>query len=143
MNVTPPTPFYPATAPADVCACSIVDASVLLYQPALRAAVAQEQAALLTTRLAMARWTTGLDFPAISHSQDAQPFRAAFYARAQEDFFAWIARGGVWEPDDMAAPAADAQPASDSLNTLSCSERQCKTTAQGRRSYCGSSTSEE
>jgi hypothetical protein len=99
-NVPPPAPFSSGpTAPANVHSCAIVDASSLLYQPALRAAVVQEQVALLATRLAVARWTSGTAAPAPSSGQDAQPFRAAFYARAQQDFFAWIERGGMWAAD--------------------------------------------
>ena len=90
------------TAPANVDNCAIFDASALLYQPALRAAVIQEQVALLATRLAMARWTSGNTVAFPEDNEDAPPVRAAFYKREQENFFAWIARGGVWEAD--AAP---------------------------------------
>lgn len=98
FNVTPPLPHVPST-PADVHSCAIVDASALLYQPALRAAVVQEQVAKLATRLAVARWTSGNATPFPPAGHDVQPFRAAFYARAQQDFFAWIERGGMWEAD--------------------------------------------
>jgi hypothetical protein len=97
-KVTPPVPFFHApSAPCHHAGCTIVDASSLLYQPALRAAVAQEQVALLATRLAVARWTSGNAAPVPPQGHDAPPFRAAFYARAQADFFAWIEKGGVWE----------------------------------------------
>ena len=100
-KVTPAAPISSTTpAPTDVHSCAIVDASSLLYQPALRAAVIQEQVALLATRLAVARWTSGNAAPVAVRSHDAGPFRAAFYARAQDNFFAWIERGGVWGPDD-------------------------------------------
>ena len=100
------------TAPANVDNCAIFDASALLYQPALRAAVIQEQVALLATRLAMARWISGNTVAFPEHNEDAPPFRAAFYAREQEHFFAWIERGGVWEAD--AEPASvDAESSSD------------------------------
>ena len=109
MNVTPPAPFpHQHNVPAHVDDCAILDASVLLYQPAVRTAIVEEQAAMLATRLAVARWTSGHDVPFTPQAQQAQgeaPCRAAFYARAQEDFFAWIARGGVWEPDCAAPPA--------------------------------------
>jgi hypothetical protein len=99
-NVPPPAPFSNGpTAPSNVHSCAIVDASSLLYQPALRAAVVQEQVALLATRLAVARWTSGNAAPFPPAGHDVQPFRAAFYARAQQDFFAWIERGGMWEAD--------------------------------------------
>jgi hypothetical protein len=99
-NVPPPAPLSSvSTTPANVHNCTIVDASSLLYQPALRAAVVQEQVALLTARLAMARWTSGNAAPFPPAGHEAQPFRAAFYARAQQAFFAWIERGGMWEAD--------------------------------------------
>lgn len=114
MNVTPPVPFpHLHIVPAHVGDCTIVDASVLLYQPAVRAAIASEQSAMLETRLAVARWTSGHDAPLTPQAQHAHgepPHRAAFYARAQEDFFAWIARGGVWEADGAAAPAMTVNP---------------------------------
>jgi hypothetical protein len=120
MNVTPPAPFLPRhNAPAHVDDCAILDASVLLYQPAVRAAIVQEQAAMLATRLAVARWTSGHDAPLTSpaqHEHGEPPSRAAFYARAQEDFFAWIARGGVWEPECAVTPAATVDP--DNTTTL-------------------------
>lgn len=106
-NVTPPvSPSNAPSARSNVHNCSIVDATALLYQPAVRAAVMHEQAALLATRLALARWSSGNDSPVPLRNHAAQPFRAAFYARAQEDFFAWIARGGVWEPDGDCTAAA-------------------------------------
>jgi hypothetical protein len=77
--------------------CTIVDASSLLYQPALRAAIVREQVALLATRLAVARWTSGSADLSATHADNAPTGRAAFYARAQEAFFGWIERGGVWE----------------------------------------------
>ena len=99
-KVTPPVPFFHApSAPCHHAGCAIVDASSLLYQPALRAAVAQEQVALLAIRLAVARWTSGNAAPVPPQSHDAPPFRAAFYARAQADFFAWIEKGGVWQEE--------------------------------------------
>jgi hypothetical protein len=114
MNVTPPVPFpHLHTVPAHVGDCTIFDASVLLYQPAVRAAIASEQSAMLETRLAVARWTSGHDVPLTPHAQHAHgepPHRAAFYVRAQEEFFAWIARGGVWEADGAAAPAITLNP---------------------------------
>lgn len=102
-NVPPPAPRSSVpTAPSNVHNCAIVDAASLLYQPALRAAVVQEQMALLAARLAMARWTSGNTSPFPAAGQNGQPFRAAFYAQAQQEFFAWIERGGMWEADDLA-----------------------------------------
>ena len=107
-NVTPASPIAStASAPADVHSCAIVDASSLLYQPALRAAVIQEQVALLATRLAVARWTSGNAAPVAVRSHDAGPFRAAFYARAQDHFFAWIEQGGMWAAEDDARVVAE------------------------------------
>ena len=99
-KVTPPALLFNArTAPADADTCAIFDASTLLYQPALRAAVIQEQVALLAARLAIARWASAHAAPFAQPESGKQPYRAAFYARAQDDFFAWIERGGVWAPD--------------------------------------------
>jgi hypothetical protein len=102
MYKATPSALFPnvPSAPTNVHNCTIVDASALLYQPCLRAAVVEEQVALLATRLAMARWTCGNAAPLPPNGHDEQPYRAAFYARAQDQFFAWIERGGVWGPDD-------------------------------------------
>jgi len=116
-KVTPPASLFTAQcAPADVTNCAIVDASSLLYQPALRTAVVQEQVALLATRLAVARWTSGTAAPVPAQGHDAPPFRAAFYAQAQADFFAWIEHGGVWEAEHSMAPENGG-------SVASCSER--------------------
>jgi len=112
-KVKPSLPCSPAhTAPAHPGHCAMLDASALLYQPALRAAVVQEQLALLATRLAVARWTSGNSSALPEQRDAAPPFRAAFYAREQDHFFAWIARGGVWE-DGAAQECADAASSSD------------------------------
>lgn len=101
-KVTPAALFSHAPkAPANADTCAIVDASTLLYRPALRAAVIQEQLALLAARLAIARWASAHPAPLPEPEPDAQAFRAAFYARAQDDFFAWIERGGVWAPEPV------------------------------------------
>jgi hypothetical protein len=99
---TPAAPFSNVTSVGN---CAIFDASALLYQPALRAAVIQEQVALLATRLAVARWTSGQAAPRVDQPDNPPPYRAAFYARAQDEFFAWIERGGVWEGEGAATPA--------------------------------------
>lgn len=112
-KVLPSAPYSHAPIdPAHVGDCAIFDASALLYQPALRAAIIEEQVALLTTRLALARWTSGNAVALPANSAATPPFRAAFYAREQDNFFAWIARGGVWEADAAPAPA-DAESSSD------------------------------
>ena len=112
-KVTPSAPMSEATsAAAHACNCGMLDASTLLDQPALRTTVIQEQLALLATRLAVARWTSG-NIVAPRADDDAAPlFRATFYAREQDNFSAWIARGGVSE-DDAAPVRADAASASD------------------------------
>ena len=89
--------------------CTMIDASSLLYRPALRAAVVREQVAMLATRLAMARWTGGNVMPTPSSENVLPPYRAAFYARAQEDFFAWIECGGMWDHHGMANMQASMQ----------------------------------
>ena len=109
-KATPSALFQSApSAPTDVHSCTIVDASSLLYQPALRAAMVEEQVALLATRLAVARWTSGNAAPFPANGHEAPPFRAAFYARAQDHFFAWIERGGVWGPDDTLGNVASGE----------------------------------
>jgi len=102
MHKATPSALFPnaPSAPTNVHTCTIVDASSLLYQPAQRAAIVEEQVALLATRLAVARWTSGNTAPFPPAGHEGQPFRAAFYARAQDQFFAWIEQGGVWGPDD-------------------------------------------
>ena len=89
--------------------CTIIDARSLLYQPALRAAVVREQVAMLATRLAMARWTGGNAVPTPVCDSVAPPYRSAFYARAQADFFAWIERGGMWESKGLGNMQAPTQ----------------------------------
>lgn len=112
-KVTPSAPLSQApTAAAHTGNCGMFDASTLLCQPPVRHTVIQEQLALLTTRLAVARWTSGNIDARRADGDTAPPARAAFYAREQDNFFAWIARGGVWEAD-TAAVRADAESASD------------------------------
>lgn len=112
-KVTPSAPLRPApSAAAHLGNCGMLDASTLLDPPALRTIVIQEQLALLATRLAVARWTSGNFVAPRAHGDAALPFRAAFYAREQDNFIAWIARGGVWK-DGTAPVCADAESASD------------------------------
>jgi hypothetical protein len=96
--------------PTDLHNCTIVDARALLYQPSVRAAVVEEQVALLATRLAMARWTSGNAAPFPPDGHAVQPFRAAFFAQAQDQFFAWIERGGVWAPEDTMGSVPGGEP---------------------------------
>lgn len=90
-------------AAAKAGSCVMVDASTLPYRNALRAAIVQEQLALLETRLAVARWVNGSSVAAALPNavvpDAAPPCRAAFYAREQDRFFAWIERGGMWDSD--------------------------------------------
>jgi hypothetical protein len=65
-----------------------------------RTTVAREHSALFPTRLALARWTSG-DVPQL-HNADAHYHphqRAAWLAKAQADFQAWLDRGGFVQHD--------------------------------------------
>ncbi len=89
----------PAVAPASV--------------KAARLSLARSHTALFPTRLALARWTSGGNVPHLHGSAHA-PLRAAWYARAQRDFQAWLERGGFVQHDDGAAlshPAESDTPA--------------------------------
>lgn len=97
LNIKPPAPFHVA---AD---STIVDARTLLYRPADRTMVIQEQVALFAARQALARWRSGADEPIPGPSSHGLPYRAAWFDRAQRDFVSWIERGGVWETDHVDA----------------------------------------
>lgn len=56
--------------------------------------VASEYAAVLPTRLALARWTRGGDTPHVFASAHNVPMRAAWYGQAQRQFQAWLEDGG-------------------------------------------------
>ena len=56
--------------------------------------VAEEYAATLHTRLALARWTRGGDIPHVHCFEHQLPMRAAWYAQAQRQFQAWLEAGG-------------------------------------------------
>jgi hypothetical protein len=58
---------------------------------------AREQSAIFPTRLALARWMSG-DEP-VSHFSHP-PLRAAWLAKAQRDFQAWLDGGGFVQHDD-------------------------------------------
>lgn len=75
----------PAVAPASV--------------KAARLSLARSHTALFPTRLALARWTSGGNVPHL-HGASHAPLRAAWYARAQRDFQAWLERGGFVQHDD-------------------------------------------
>jgi hypothetical protein len=59
-----------------------------------RAAVARDQAALLPTRLALARWAHGGDVPHV-FGAGGRPPRALWYAQAERDFQCWLEAGGL------------------------------------------------
>jgi hypothetical protein len=58
---------------------------------------AREQSAVFPTRLALARWMSGSDLPHLHHAHP--PLRAAWLAKAQRDFQAWLDRGGFVQHD--------------------------------------------
>jgi hypothetical protein len=55
---------------------------------------AAEHVAAFPTSLALARWTRGGDIPHVFGSTRNVPMRAAWYARAQNQFQAWLENGG-------------------------------------------------
>jgi hypothetical protein len=61
--------------------------------------VAQEYAAIFTTRLALARWTRGGDIPHVHCFEHQLPMRAGWYEQAQRDFQAWLEMGGFHRPE--------------------------------------------
>lgn len=64
-----------------------------------RQRLAQDQAALFPTRLAMARWRGG----GLPHLHGGHPpLRAAWYARAMRNHQAWLDRGGFAQHDELA-----------------------------------------
>lgn len=74
---------------------------------AARLSAARSQSTLFPTRLALARWTAGGDVPHL-HSNLNAPLRAAWFARAQRDFQAWLDSGGFVQHEDEAAQLDDA-----------------------------------
>lgn len=80
-----------------------------------RARIAREQSALFSTRLALARWSSGGQLP----GDGEPPLRAAWYAQAQRNFQAWLDQGGFAQydeaPRDQSPPARDGQTASAKL----------------------------
>lgn len=56
--------------------------------------VAQTHVSLFPTRLALARWTRGGDVPHVHASERNMPMRAAWYAKAERHFLAWLESGG-------------------------------------------------
>jgi len=73
--------------------------------------VALNYSAILTTKLALMRWTRGGDIP---HGLPGHPLpaRAAWYDALQRNFEGWLEAGGFQGPEPSGvptAPAADAQ----------------------------------
>ncbi len=66
--------------------------------PEERIDLAREQSAIFPTRLALARWMSGAE-PQLHHSHP--PLRAAWLAKAQRDFQAWLDDGGFVQHDDI------------------------------------------
>ena len=80
--------------PHDAAMPAIVSASV----KAARLSLARTQCAQFPTRLALARWTSGGNVPHLDGH--ANPPRAAWFARAQHDFQAWLELGGFMQHED-------------------------------------------
>lgn len=60
---------------------------------------AREQSAIFPTKLALARWMSGAD-PELHNVNP--PLRAAWLAKAQKDFQAWLDQGGFVQHDEGA-----------------------------------------
>jgi hypothetical protein len=71
-----------------------------------RMTTVREQSALFPTRLALARWTMGGDFPHLHGAAAATlPLRAAWYSSFTRNFQDWIECGGFAQHDEDDAPA--------------------------------------
>jgi hypothetical protein len=66
---------------------------------AARLSLARSQCAQFPTRLALARWTGGGNVPHL-HGHAHPPLRAAWFARAQRDFQAWLENGGFVQHEE-------------------------------------------
>jgi hypothetical protein len=77
-----------------------------------RTTIVSEQSALFPTRLALARWTMGGDFPHLHGGAAARlPLRAAWYASATRNFQDWLECGGFTQHDEReAVPEPGHQP---------------------------------
>ena len=73
---------------------------------AARLSLVRSQSTLFPTRLALARWTSGGNVPHL-HSNVNAPLRAAWFARAQRDFQAWLDAGGFVQHEDEALEVAE------------------------------------
>jgi hypothetical protein len=68
------------------------------------ARIALEQSAMYSTRLAVARWTSSVPYPQMQVKAALRmSARARWYADAQQNFQAWLERGGFSQAD--AGPA--------------------------------------
>ena len=65
---------------------------------AARLSLARSQCSQFPTRLAIARWTSGGDLPQLPGQ--VAPLRAAWFARAERDFQAWLENGGFVQHED-------------------------------------------
>ncbi|TFW32055.1 hypothetical protein [Massilia horti] len=77
-----------------------------------RTRIAHEQSALLSTRLALARWSTGGQEPQLTGHGDLL-LRAVWYDQAERNFQAWLDAGGFTQYDetarDQSCPALERQ----------------------------------
>jgi hypothetical protein len=75
-----------------------------------RKTIAREHSALFPTRMALARWTNGVQ-PHLCSDEDL-PLRAAWFAQAQRNFQAWLDHGGFTQydqPEPLGPPAPDGE----------------------------------
>ena len=85
VKSTPHDGAQPAVAPSSI--------------KAARLSLARSQCAQFPTRLALARWTGGGNVPHL-HGHAHLPLRAAWFARAQRDFQAWLENGGFVQHEE-------------------------------------------
>ncbi|QNB01008.1 hypothetical protein [Massilia sp. Se16.2.3] len=69
---------------------------------AARLSLARSHTAIFPTNLALARWTAGCCLPHLAGSAHP-PLRAAWFARAQREFQAWLESGGFVQHDEPAS----------------------------------------
>ena len=89
------------TTPRDAAKPTVVLSSIR----AARLALARSQCAQFPTRLALARWTHGGNVPHL-HGSANPLLRAAWFARAQRDFQAWLENGGFVQHEDIVSDKA-------------------------------------
>jgi len=81
--------------PNDAAIPAVASASVR----AARLSLARSQCVQFPARLALARWTSGGDVPHL-RGQANVPLRAAWFARAQREFQAWLEEGGFVQHEE-------------------------------------------